>query len=88
MMFDIEYSANAKQFLKRAEKHITRRIMQRTERLKDTPVPSDARFIERTNGDKIFRVRIGDYRALYKVDEKRKVVLVIKIDKRSRVYHR
>ena len=83
-MFDIEYSANAKQFLNGAEKHILRRIMQRIERLKDMPVPSDAKFIERKNGDKIFRLRIGDYRALYKVDEKKEVVLVMKKGVRNR----
>lgn len=35
---------------------------------------------------KIFRYRIGDFRALYKVKEAEQIVLVAKIDKRPRVY--
>ncbi len=63
------------------------RIENRLKRLADNPVPSDAKFIERDNkGDKIFRYRIGHYRALYKIKESEKVVLVTKIDKRSRAY--
>ena len=50
------------------------------------PVPSDAKFIGREEGDKIFRYRIGDYRALYKIKEQEKVILITKIDKRPRVY--
>ena len=42
----------------------------------------------RENGDKIFRYRIGDHRALYKVKEKEKIVLITKIDKRPRVYNK
>jgi len=53
------------------------------------PVPSDSKFIMRDkSGDMIFRYRIGDYRALYKVNKNQNVVLITKIDKRPRVYDR
>ncbi len=39
-------------------------------------------------GKDAFRVRVGDYRILYTVDDSKKVVVVFKIDKRSRVYDR
>ncbi len=51
-------------------------------------MPSDSKFIGRENGEKIFRYRIGDYRALYKVNENAKTALIAKIDKRPRIYHR
>ena len=69
------------------DRHIRERIETRLKNLSQTPIPSDAKFIVRDNdGDKIFRYRIGDYRALYKVKEKEKIVLVTKIDKRPRIY--
>ena len=37
-------------------------------------------------GEKIFRVRIGDYRILYYVDYSLMTIFVIKIDKRETVY--
>ncbi|RLI78630.1 hypothetical protein DRP07_10880 [Archaeoglobales archaeon] len=35
-----------------------------------------------------FRVRVGDYRILYTVDDFKKVVVVFKIDKRERAHKR
>ena len=50
-------------------------------------VPSDAKPIEKDKkGDIIFRYRIGDYRILYKIKKKDKIILIAKIDKRSRIY--
>ncbi len=72
--------------MKKLDKHIASRIIDRLENLKENPVPSDAVFIGREGGDKVFRYRIGDYRALYKLKDSEKIVLVTKIDKRPRVY--
>ncbi len=66
---------------------IKERIIDRLKRLAEIPIPSDTKFIERDEyGDKIFRYRIGDYRALYKIKEIEKIVLITKIDKRPRVF--
>jgi len=80
-------SQRSYKFLDKLDRHIRERIETRLKNLSQTPIPSDAKFIVRDNdGDKIFRYRIGDYRALYKVKEKEKIVLVTKIDKRPRIY--
>lgn len=85
-MFSVDFSDKAKRFLKKLDKHIASRIVDRLENLKENPVPSDAVFIGREGGDKVFRYRIGDFRALYKLKDSEKIVLVTKIDKRPRVY--
>ena len=85
-MYSLDFSTRAKKFLKKLDKHLATRIIDRLENLKENPVPSDAVFIGREGGDKIFRYRIGDYRALYKLKDSEKIVLVTKIDKRPRVY--
>jgi mRNA interferase RelE/StbE len=81
-------SQRAQKFLEKLDEHISKRIEQRLKRLEENPIPSDAKFICRDEGDTVFRYRIGDYRALYKVKGKEKVVLIAKIDKRPRVYSR
>ncbi|MBS3053643.1 MAG: type II toxin-antitoxin system RelE/ParE family toxin [Candidatus Aenigmarchaeota archaeon] len=69
------------------DRHLRERIENRLRNLAETPVPSDSKFITRdTDNEKIFRYRIGDYRALYKIKEKDRIVLVTKIDKRPRIY--
>ena len=85
-MYALDFSNKASRFLKKLDKHILTRIVDRLENLKNNPVPSDAVFIGRENGEKVFRYRIGDYRALYKLKESEKIILVTKIDKRPRVY--
>ena len=85
-MFSIEFSNQSKKFLKNLNVHIIKRIIKRIERLKQNPIPSDAKFIGREKCEKVFRYRIGDYRALYKLKEKEKIILVTKIDKRTKVY--
>ena len=88
-MYAVELSQLSQKFLEKLDKHIAERIEDRLRRLAVTPVPSDAKFIDRDErGDKIFRYRIGAYRALYKVKEHENVVLISKIDKRPRIYDR
>ncbi|HIH13988.1 MAG TPA: type II toxin-antitoxin system RelE/ParE family toxin [Nanoarchaeota archaeon] len=87
-MFCVELSQHAQRFLNKLDAHIKLRIEERLKRLGENPVPSDVKFICRADGDKVFRYRIGDYRALYKVKETDKIVLIAKIDKRPRVYGR
>ena len=82
----IELSIRVQKFLDKLDLHIRERIDKRLKNLKTNPIPSDAKFIGRDGGAMIFRYRIGHYRSLYKYFEKNKVILITKIDKRSRVY--
>lgn len=79
-------SQDAQGFLVKLDAHISKRIKERLTKLATFPVPTDAKFIIRQDSDKVFRIRIGDLRALYKVKEKENVILIAKIDKRPRVY--
>jgi len=85
-MYSVELSQKSQKFLDKLDKHIKERIEERLKNLAEDPVPSDSKFIYRDNGDKVLRYRIGDHRALYKVKEQEKIVLITKIDKRPRVY--
>jgi len=86
-LHNLEYSNKAKKFLKSLDKHIIERILNSLERLKNNPILSDSKFIGRDeNGEKVFRCRMGDYRALYKLKESEKIILITKIDKKPRVY--
>jgi len=85
-LYNVELSQRAQKFLDKLDNFIQERIIEKLKTLKETPVPSDAKFIGREDNDKIFRYRIGDYRTLYKLKDSEKIVLVTKIDKRPRVY--
>ena len=85
-MFQIEFSNKAEKFLKKSDKIIISSILEKIEKLKENSVPNDAKFIGRHKEDKVFRVRVGDYRVLYKLKENEKFILISDIDKRSRIY--
>lgn len=85
-MYSIELSVRVQNFINRLEDSIKERVIKRIKRLKENPVPSDAKFIGRHNNKKVFRYRIGDYGALYKIKEKQKIILITKLNKRPKIY--
>jgi len=85
-MYFIELSVRAQGFLEKLDKDTKRRIEKRLKNIENNPVPGDSKFIGRENNEMVFRYRIGKFRALYKVKESQKIILVTKIDKRDRVY--
>ena len=84
-MFDVTYSNQALKFLKHADKVLAKRILQKIEQLQQEPVPHDAKTIE-GYAEKLFRVRVGDYRILYEFDYSENILGIVSIDKRGRVY--
>lgn len=82
-MFLIHYSNQAEKFLKKCEKIVSKRIITKIEKLSINPFPSNMKKLKNKN---VFRHRIGDYRALYLLKEKEKIILITKIGKRPRVY--
>ena len=85
-MYIVELSVKAQKFLEKLDGGTRERIEKRLKNLENNPVPSDSKFIGRDGGEMVFRYRVGKFRALYKVKEVQKIILVTKIDKRDRVY--
>ncbi len=84
-MFDVKYSNQAQKFLNKAENIVAKRILDEIEKLQQNPFPKDVKRVEGYE-EKIFRVRIGDYRILYEVDYSTNLLGIIKVDKRPRAY--
>lgn len=85
MSFEIEYDSQPEKFLKKQESNIARRIMDKIEEvLPSNPVPQNAKPLVGQHG--CFRFRIGDWRVLYRVNYQDSVIIILKIDKRSRAY--
>ena len=59
------------------------RIVERIKKLEDNPYPEDS---IRLRGRQEYRVRQGDYRILYIVEEKIITVLVVKVGHRKKIY--
>jgi len=85
MSFVIYYDTHPEKFLKKLDKHIAKRLIGKIEAvLTANPVPHNAATIVGEHG--VFRIRIGDYRALYRVNYADNKIIILKLDKRARVY--
>ncbi len=84
MTFAVEFSRQAKKYLRNLDKAIATRCLAEIERLKEEPFPRDA--IKVKGEDKVFRVRVGKYRILYEVYNESETLLITKIDLRGRAY--
>ena len=85
-MFNVEFSSQARKFLKKIDSIRWKRITEKIERLQVDPFPSDAKRVVGRK-EKTFRVRIGYYRILYLVFFDRNLLFISKIDKRPKVFN-
>jgi mRNA interferase RelE/StbE len=83
-VYRVELLPSAARALEKLPTSMQRRIARRIDRLVDEPRPRGAEKVR--GAADIWRIRIGDYRILYQVDDDRLVVLVIKLGHRSRIY--
>ncbi|MBI5332426.1 MAG: type II toxin-antitoxin system RelE/ParE family toxin [Candidatus Aenigmarchaeota archaeon] len=84
-MLEVKYSNQAEDFLRKAEKVVVKRLMKKIEELANNPFSQGIKSVEGYK-ERIFRIRVGDYRILYEVDQNSNLLGIVKIDKRSRVY--
>ena len=86
-VFEVYLSTAAKDFLRKLDKPPFGRIYRRIKALSIDPYPADAKRV-RGRKEKVFRVRVGDYRILYIIYWDTKRILIVTIDKRAQVYER
>lgn len=84
-MFNIELGNPTKRFLKKCDNHLYERLMENIRALATQPFPQDvARVVGRK--EKVFRIRVGDYRIQYIVFHEQNLILITDVDKRSKAY--
>ena len=83
-MYSIKIKPSALKELKRLGPRIRARVKNSIEILKDDPRPAGARKL--TGKENLYRVRVGDYRVLYGVEDEAKAVTIIAVRKRDVAY--
>ena len=84
-MFEILLDIPAQKSLKKFDRKTALRIIESIEKLAEDPIPHDSKRVIGMK-EKIFRIRVGKFRILYRVDYKNLFLVVIKIDSREHVY--
>ncbi|MFA4936632.1 MAG: type II toxin-antitoxin system RelE/ParE family toxin [Candidatus Methanoperedens sp.] len=84
MAYSISFDKNVKKFLSELNQSQKERIRDKLLSFIENPFSGDIKKIK--GREDVFRLRIGDYRVLYILDNKEKSICIVKIDKRSRIY--
>lgn len=83
-MYDVYLERSAERDLKRISKGEFSKIIAHIKSLTQNPRPIGCHKIIGSKGD--WRIRVGDYRVIYEIDEKTKVVKVFKVKHRKEAY--
>jgi mRNA interferase RelE/StbE len=86
-MYRIEIKAKARRALDRMPRDFRERVMRRVETLAADPFAAEL-DVKKLRGFDGFRLRVGDWRVIYQVDQGRIVVLVLAVAPRGDVYDR
>ena len=81
-MYFLEIEENAEKFLKKLDKRNKEIILKKIYSIRENPF----RYLKRLEGNKLWRLRIGDYRAIVDVVVSGKRIVVLRIGYRKNIY--
>ncbi|NQU24763.1 MAG: type II toxin-antitoxin system RelE/ParE family toxin [Candidatus Nealsonbacteria bacterium] len=84
MRYEIEITSAAQRDLRSLPRDVLRRVDAKILGLAVDPRPPDSRLLR--GQERLYRVRVGNYRIIYRVEDDRMVVLVVRVRHRREVY--
>lgn len=84
MTYDVTFARTARKELERLERPLRSRIFRRIKSLALDPRPTGCTKLE--GGEDLWRIRVGDYRVIYSIDDSRRIVDVSAVRHRSDAY--
>jgi mRNA interferase RelE/StbE len=84
MSYSIKWHPQAFKVLKKLPKNIIKRVLDKFGEIVKDPF----RFVEHYEGQTLYKLRIGDYRALVDIDSEKSLILVRVFNHRSKIYSR
>lgn len=84
MSYTIKIKSSAKREIKRLPTSVQVRITKKLEELEMNPRPPDVKKLQ--GYEKTYRVRVGEYRIVYEIEDDILLVWVIEVGHRSSVY--
>jgi mRNA interferase RelE/StbE len=82
--YEVTFSRSAAKELEALDAGVVRRIYPKIESLSEQPRPSGCRKL--TGEENLWRVRVGEYRVIYKIDDDNEIVDIVRVRHRSRAY--
>jgi mRNA interferase RelE/StbE len=85
--YTVYVAPSAHRSLRKLPDAVQRRIVSAIEALADEPRPHGAKKLAGQT-DNLWRIRVGDYRIVYQIQDERLTVLVLRVGHRSDIYRK
>jgi len=82
--YAIEYTASARRDLRSLDRQIQQRVADKIEDLAENPFPPSVKKFQGEANH--WRIRVGDYRIVYRIDSQRVVVVIVRVAHRREAY--
>lgn len=82
--FAIIFSSQARQSLRKLPLNIQKKMREKISLLSFNPRPSGIKAIKGKKG--LFRLRVGDYRVIYKIENQLLIITIIEVGHRKEIY--
>lgn len=82
--YRIEFLKTAQKELSKLPRDIQKKIALAIDSLKLNPYPNNVKKLKGSEGR--FRIRVGDYRIIYKIENKNLIILIVKVGHRRDIY--
>jgi mRNA interferase RelE/StbE len=87
MSYQLLLHRSVTKFLNKCAKKQREEISEKLEQLKLTPYPGSILDIKVLQGyDKLYRLRVGQYRLIYKIQENELIIFILKAGQRGDIY--
>jgi mRNA interferase RelE/StbE len=84
MKYHIEITTSAERALKKVEQKYSKKVNERINRLRDDPRHHGS--IKMSGYEHTYRTRVGKYRIVYEIYDKKVLVVVVNVDQRKDIY--
>ena len=86
MRFSLRIHRKALKFLNTLNVGEKEKTIEKIKKLRDSPLRESVKIQGRK--EELYRIRVGNYRILYYIDQKSSTIFILKIDRRHRVYRK
>jgi mRNA interferase RelE/StbE len=82
--YSVDFKPSVHKDFRRLPRSVVERVMKRVEKLKNEPLPHGVEKLE--GAERLYRIRVGDYRIVYEVDTQAKEIMILYVRHRREAY--
>jgi len=84
MKYDVKWTETSLGQLKKLDKVMTERIIDKVEKTSKNPF----KFVKKLKEFNLFRLRVGDYRVIMNIEKKKMIIFVLEVGHRRVIYRK